>query len=111
MNRFDACWFGVAVMALCCQACCNIGCRYDLRRYPTPIMSGGTPRAHLWNPDACATDAFDKLIPPGYQNTAATAAPPAKLPVGPAVPKAELQPPVWSDPLRGGATLSTSRQE
>lgn len=93
------------------EGCCNIGCKYDLRKYPTPITAPSTHPVHLWNPE-CGTsnDIFDKVLPPGYSNTnVSPPPPPAKLPVGPTVPKVEAPTvPSWNDPLRGSVPANTA---
>lgn len=107
MRLFNRIFWGTVVLAGFGGGCCNIGCKYDLRKYPTPIMSQGKPTTHLWNPEGCSSDLFDKLLPPGYSNTAttpaATATPPSPLPKGPASPspsKVTVLPPDFSRPLR-----------
>lgn len=98
----------LCVSCVILEGCCNIGCKYDLRKYPTPIMAGGT--AHMWNPDACNEDTFGKIVPPGYNAPPSagpglkpTAAPPAPLPIGPSGSgKVSVEGPTWNDPLRGG---------
>ncbi len=102
---FDRVWIGVALFSggLClCVGCANVGCKYDCRKYPTPIVAPPPTHAHIWNPETCdKNDGFERMLPPGYQ----TQPPlnrdvPKPMPVGPA--KAELSPPTWNDPLRGG---------
>lgn len=92
------------------SGCANIGCKYDLRKYPTPIVvKNEGHHTHQWNPDACGSDGFDRMTLPGYgkeplpQPTAPSA--PKPLPVGP-VKAAELSPPSWNDPLRGGTVTA-----
>lgn len=104
--RADWGWWAVVVCAAAVtllEGCCNIGCKYDLRKYPTPITSPATHPVHLWNPDCNSSgDLFDKVLPPGYSNTNVPAPAPAKMPVGPTTPKAEAPSvPSWNDPLRG----------
>lgn len=103
MSRFDWLCAGLAAGCLALQGCCNIGCKYDLRKYPTPVFSQQGGPGHIWNPECASGDIFDKVVPPGYNTPPNPAPQPAKLPVGPPTAKAELSPPAWNDPLRGGS--------
>ena len=108
-NRVFFVVFALALMLQALSGCCNIGCKYDLRKYPTPIASPAHTPVHLWNPECnSSTDLFDKLLPPGYNAPQAAPVAPKPLPVGPVKATAELQAPNWSDPLRGGAPVSTT---
>lgn len=53
-----------ALSALSAVGCCNMGCRYDLRKYPTPLVFGGT--GTLVNADNPCADNFGRFVPPGY---------------------------------------------
>lgn len=74
------------------QGCANVGCRYDLRKYPTPIVFG---QGTLFNADIpCAGDTFGRMVPSGYslaQSPIASFASPT-LPVSPALPTSPFVP-------------------
>lgn len=110
MNRFDKVCIGIAALSLFVHGCCNIGCKYDLRKYPTPLVNQQGGPGHIWNPECASGDIFDKVVPPGYQ-TPANPVVPKPLPAGPVAPtRAELNPPTWNDPLRGGAVPVSGSQ-
>lgn len=122
MGPFNRFYLVTLCVALVGCGCCNVGCKYDLRKYPTPIINSQQtthPRTHIWNPDASSKDCFDQILPPGYTNTATTpaaAAPPAgasptvpkPMPVGPAATRTELGVPGWNEPIRTGQTTSAT---
>ena len=82
MSRSKLLTVGICLLSVVAQCGCTcIGCRYDLRKYPTPVFaSTSKPTQHQWNPNPCA-DGFDSFSVPGWDKK--PSAPAQPLPVGP----------------------------